>query len=96
MTVSTPTASKLDLIAAGLKENAGKLADVLREHAALKLELESAASEADAAGFAEFAQVFRDMAANLCPSNDHNVAPTATPNKRRGRPPKSSEQPSVS
>ena len=84
--MTTPTG--LDLLTAHLKEAAAKFADALRQHASLRAELESAAGEAEAAGFADFAEVFRDMAARLGSFDDHRARGTTPPSKRRGRPPK--------
>ena len=95
MTATTSTATKLDSIAAAFKEAAGRLADLLRQQAVLKSDLEKAATEADAEGLADFAQALRDLAANLGPSNDHNAKPTVPPSKRRGRPPKAPDEPTA-
>ena len=54
MTVSTGT--QLDSTAAALKDGAAKLADVLKQHAALKAELETAAADAEAGGLGDFAE----------------------------------------
>ena len=84
------TATQLDSIASALKEGAGKLADLLKQQAALKTELEIVAADADATGLADFAEIFRDMAWRLGPLGNHRGKPatTPTPSKPHGRPPK--------
>jgi len=86
--MTTSTGTQLDSAATALKSGAAKLAEVLKQHAALKAELETAAADAEAGGLADFAEVFRDMAKRLGPlGHDENRA-TASSSKRRGRPPK--------
>ena len=93
MTVSSTT--QLDATATALKNGAAKLAELLKQHAALKSELETAATEADAGGLPDFAEVIRDMARRLGPLSDNDGKPTVSVSKRRGRPPKPAhEEPS--
>ena len=77
--MSTAT-ENLDTIVASYKEGAAKLADHLRQQAALKTELQRSASEAEAAGFQDFAELFRSWPQNSAPA----APPTA---RNRPRPP---------
>jgi DNA-binding protein H-NS len=91
-----PATTQLDSIALALKEGAGKLADLLRQQATLRAELESAATDAEMAGFSDFGDVFRQMAVKVGALAAQDGRPTASSARRRGRPPKpADEQPSL-
>jgi DNA-binding protein H-NS len=85
--MSTAT-ENLDTIVASYKEGAAKLADHLRQQAALKTELQRSASEAEAAGFQDFAELFQELAAKLGSSSTANGKESTASARRRGRPPK--------
>jgi hypothetical protein len=63
--MTTPTTNPLDASAAAIKEAAAKFADHVRQQTTLKAEFQAAASDAQAAGCQEFADLFGDMAAKL-------------------------------
>jgi hypothetical protein len=90
--MTVPNATQLESVAAALKKGAGKLADLLKQQAELKVELEAAANDAEATGLADFADVLRDMAAKLGALAVQNGRPAAPAARRRGRPPKPAEE----
>ena len=86
------TTTQLDSVAVSLKEGAAKLADHFKQQAALKSELHRSASEAEAAGFQEFADILHEMAAKLGGISPHNSKDPAASTRRRGRPPKPADE----
>ena len=94
--MTVPNATQLETVATALKKGANKLADLLKQQAELKTELEAAANDAEATGLCDFADVLRDMAAKLGALAAQNGRPAAPAVRRRGRPPKpADDQPSV-
>lgn len=91
--MNVPPGTQLDSAAAALKGGAAKLAELLKQSAALRAELETAATDAEAGGLANFADVFRELARTLGPLGDQNGKPTTLAGKRRGRPPKPIDDP---
>ena len=82
------TAPDIDTIVVSYKEGAAKLADHLRQQAALKTELQRSASEAEATGFQDFAELFQELATKLGSSSTANGKESTASARRRGRPPK--------
>jgi hypothetical protein len=85
--MTTSASAPLDMIVASFKEGAARLADHLREQAALKADLKRSADDAEVAGFLEFAAMFHEMATKLGAPNPSNGSESPAP-RRRGRPAK--------
>jgi hypothetical protein len=82
----------IDTITECLKANAAKVADHLRQQAALRADLRQAAEDSEAAGCPDYASIFQELAARLGPANP--VAAKDSPaSRRRGRPPKPADTP---
>ena len=87
------TTSQLHSVTALFKEGSAKLAEHLAQQASLKSELDRSASEAEALGFQDFADLLREMAAKLGGTATHNGKDSAAGALRRGRPPKPADDP---
>ncbi len=86
--MTTQSPNSIDAVVDTMKACSGKLADHLRQQAALKAELSAAATDAQAGGMQEFADLFLEMAAVLGGTAAHNGKTPAVGTRRRGRPPK--------
>jgi hypothetical protein len=84
----TTLSDQFDVTAASLADAATRLAQLFKLAATLKADLAAAAADADAAGLGDFAEIFRAMAAKLSGPGNQECKPNSPGTKRRGRPPK--------
>ena len=94
MTESTP--ASVERLANTYKEVAGRLADHFTAQAALRNDMEVAATEAESAGLADFEGMFRDLVARLGGTSTYDGKAAPSPARRRGRPPKSDDNDAAS